>query len=159
MANKTLDKMNWPLMLITLGVSWEWFKGGWGKLAEGEFVDGLAKTLGFFASKNPNLWVKDFLVTVAIPNSVVFGNMVIAGELAAGFCLFIGTALLAVNRGIYTRLAYYLLVLGFGVGLVLSLTFWLAAGWTSPSTDGLNFVLAVVEAAGLAWVAKELLDR
>ena len=102
MANKTLDKMNWPLMLITLGVSWEWFKGGGGELSEGEFVDGLAKTLGFFASKNPNLWVKDFLVTVSIPNSflaiVIIVSRVIPIKISSDIAGVINFPSLTINK-------------------------------------------------------------
>lgn len=156
MANKIVEKLNWPVIIVSLGIGWEWFNGGWGKISEGKFVEGLSKTLGFFASKNPNLWFKDFLTSFAVPNSLIVGNMVMFGELVAGLSLFAGVLFLFLKKGEFLKWSYYLLALGFGIGLVLNVMFWLAAGWTSPSTEGVNFVMAVVEVAGLIWVATGL---
>ena len=57
------------------------------------------------------------------------------------------------------RLGYLLLAGGLVVGLFLNLNFWLAAGYTSPSTDGLNLLMMIVEALGIFYIFPKLAGK
>lgn len=128
-----------------LAIAWIWLEGGWEKLG-GTFVQGLGSTLEKFASKNPYPAVSDFLLNTAMPNSVLFGNLVVYGELFAAVA--IGIYAVASMFGKKFSGMKYLGLAGFGSGALMSATFWLSAGWLSPSTAGLNLLMLVVEVVG-----------
>lgn len=124
-----------------------------GKITGGEFISGLGGTLQKFASENPYLWFKGFLEVVAIPNSQVFGILTMWGEFFAGFGVLVSLVCLYF-LGSKNKLFVYLLGTGLLVGAFLSATFYFAAGWMSPSTDGLNLLMCLIQLAGLAYVFK-----
>jgi thiosulfate dehydrogenase [quinone] large subunit len=127
-ALNTNDPAIW-LALVRIFIGYIWLNSAIEKIAGGEFVGGMAKTLGYFASKNPIGWEKDFLINVAIPNATVFGYLSMYGELLVGLALLLG---------IFSQV-------GAIAGLFLSLSFYFAAGWTSPSTETVNLVMAGVQ--------------
>lgn len=129
-------------------------KSSWGKITEGKFVDSLGGTLEKFASKNPYPWYKEFLTSVAIPNSVMFGNLTMWGELLTGLGYFAGGLYLLLSKK-PTRLGYLVFSLGCLGGAFLNGVFWLAAGWTSPSTDSVNLVMFLVGVIGLVYGFKK----
>lgn len=51
-----------------------------------------------------------------------------------------------------TFLSKLVLELGLLGGILLNIIFWLAAGWTSPSTDSLNLLMFLIEAIGFITV-------
>ncbi len=71
-ALKTNDSAIW-LALVRIFFGYVWLHAAIEKLEGGQFVAGMAKTLGAFASKNPIGWEKDFLTNFAIPNATAFG--------------------------------------------------------------------------------------
>lgn len=151
MAKVEVKKINKYLLVVLMVVGLVWLRSSLGKFAAGDFVDNLPKTLGLFASKNPYPLFKEFLLNTAIPNSFVFGNLVQFGELFSAVAIT-GVSvylLLGMKRA---KLLDLLLAKGLIVGALLSLTFWLAAGWMSPSTDGLNLLMLAIELVGLFWV-------
>lgn len=145
------------ILLVLLADGFLWFKSSWGKLSEGVFIENIGATLTKFASKNPNAWFKDLLTGVAIPNATAVGTMVMYGEFF--FATSVLLSVLAIFGGVRDRWALWLL----GVGLlglaVMNLTFWLAAGWTSSSTDSLNVLMFAVEVVGLWLVYRSLMAK
>ncbi len=127
-ALKTNDSAIW-LALVRIFVGYVWLNAAFEKIASGNFVAGMGKTLAAFASKNPYGWDQAFLNQVAIPNATLFGTLTMYGELLVGLALLLG---------IFSEV-------GAIAGLFMSLNFYFAAGWTGVSTETLNLVLAGVQ--------------
>lgn len=146
--------MSKPFLFVIFIVGLIWIRSGYGKLTGG-FVGTLDKALMKFASENPYPFVKDFLNSIAIPNHILFSYLTQFGEIFAGltlsFCSVVLIANLKANRSLLL-----LLFLGVLVGAFLNLTFWLSAGWMSPSTDGLNLLMFAIEAIALFVVFKKI---
>lgn len=140
--------MNRALYLILLVVGFIWSRSSWGKLAEGKFVGGLGATLEKFASKNPYPWYKDFLENVAVPNSTTFGYLTMYGEAFAALAITLSAVILLFKKSV-NSLVLIVLSLGLATGAFLNAVFWLASGWTSPSTDGLNLLMFAIELIAL----------
>lgn len=138
-------------MLLTVGLLW--LRSSLGKLADGKFVEGLGTTLVKFAANNPYPWYKDFLNSVAIPNSYLFALLTMWGEFLTGLSLTLGALLLIFGKS--NKLILIGLKSGLLGGMGLNLFFWLAAGWTSPSTDGLNLLMFVTQLIGFITLSKK----
>lgn len=138
-------------MLIILINGLVWLRSSYGKMIGGKFVEDLGGTLGKFASKNPNPQVKDFLENMAIPNSQVFGMLTMWGEALISLLLMGGSLLLLFGQGSMKNLKP-VLVLGLLGGMFLNAVFWLAAGWTSSSTDSVNLIMFATELIALVAV-------
>lgn len=139
---------------VLLTLSFIWLRSSYGKLTGGTFVQNLGKTLEKFASDNPYPLFKGFLQDAAIPNSVIFGNLTMYGEVFAGAIILI-VALYYLTNQKNSRVLNFLLFLGLLVGAFLNGIFWLAAGWTSPSTDGLNLLMFVIQVIGIIYLTKD----
>lgn len=144
--------MNKELLLIILVNGLIWARSSLGKLSEGKFVDSLAATLTRFAEKNPYPLVKDFLNTIAIPNSKVIGNLTMWGEVVVGLTLTLPVALLFSKKP--PSWVKPLVIVGLIGGMWLNLVFWFAAGYSSPSTDSLNLLMFLTQLIGLIYVLK-----
>lgn len=127
-ALKTSDSAIW-LALVRIFFGYIWLQSGIEKLTGGGFVSGMAKTLGYFASKNPYAWQKDFLLNVATPNATLFGNLAMYGEILVGLSLLLG---------VFSEI-------GLIGAIAMNLAYLFAAGWTSPSTETVNLAMAGVE--------------
>ncbi len=127
-ALKTNDSAVW-LALVRIFFGYIWLQAGIEKMAGGGFVTGMAKTLAAFASKNPYPWEQSFLTQVAIPNATLFGNLAMYGEILVGISLLIG---------VFSEIG----TIG---GLVMSVAYLFAAGWTSASTETVNLAMAGVQ--------------
>lgn len=143
------------LYLIFVALGFIFLRSGWGKVEGGKFVGALGQTLTKFAEKNPFPFYKDFLQNVAIPNSTLFGILTMWGEVLAGLVLLLIPLYLIFTKN-NTKGLWLLLTFTFLVGMLLNGTFWLAAGHTSPSTDGLNLVMFIIEALGFTFSLKQL---
>lgn len=143
-------------ILIAFGL--EFLRSSYGKIAGGKFVGGLGSTLKIFANKNPNEWYKNFLNSWAIPNSSMLGNLIMWGELLSGIAMIVGSIYLLLNKG-KGRFAQFILMLGLIGGAFLNLNFYFAAGWTSPSTEGLNLLMLVIEVIGIIVFGKTALNK
>lgn len=152
MANKSAYN---SLVLILLSLGLLWLRSGWGKLTEGKFVDSLGGVLTKFASNNPFPWYKSFLQNVAIPNSKIFAYLTMWGEFLTAITVSLAALYLLVVRR-RSRLVLTFLGLGLLGGVFLNAIFWLAASYTSPSTDSVNLIMFVIELAGLIFVFREL---
>lgn len=148
---KSVEK-NFYLIYFVFGFIF--LKSSWGKIEGGQFVSGLGGTLEKFASKNPYPWFKEFLTGVAIPNSQLFGNMTMWGEFLTGLGFAVGSLYLLISKK-PSQLGYVVFTLGCLGGFLLNGTFWLAAGWTSASTDTVNLVMMLVGLIGLVYGLKK----
>lgn len=143
------------LYLIFASLGFIFLRSSYGKFSGGTFVSTLGDTLTKLASKNPYPWYKDFLLNTAIPNSNMFGVLTMWGELFSGITLVCLSLYLLVQKK-STKLIYMLLCGGFIVGAFLNLIFWLAAGYTSPSTESLNLVMFLVQVIGVFYTLQRL---
>ncbi|MBI2337677.1 hypothetical protein HYU95_00680 [Candidatus Daviesbacteria bacterium] len=142
-----------PLLLILISVGLLWLKSSLGKIASGNFVSNLGVTLGKTAEKNPYPFFKDFLTNVAIPNSQIFGFLVMWGEFLSAIAITLGAFLLLVNPKA-NKLVVLMLIGGLIGGAFLNINFWFGFGYSNPSTDSLNLLMAVVEIIGVFTLLK-----
>lgn len=142
------------LLLILLANGFIWARSSYGKFVSGSFVDGLGATLGRFADKNPYPWFKSFLQGVAIPNASTFGQLVLWGEFLVAVSIVLGVLYLLVNPKAKCGLMCLGLTLGLFGGALMNLFFWLASGYTSPSTDGLNLLMFVTQVVGIFYILR-----
>lgn len=136
------------LALVQAVVGFEWLRAGWEKVDNPQFVSGMGKTIGAFASKNPTSWYKDFLTGFAAPNATVLGWVVAYGELLAGIALLVAATLYILNiqrYPVFGPLTSALALAALVGGAFMSINFWLAAGWLSVSTDGLNLQMFLTQ--------------
>lgn len=140
-----------PLLMVGL----VWLRSSFGKFTSGNFEGGLGKILEKFASNNPYPGVKEFLTQIAIPNSQTFAMLVLWGELLVALSVIMATLSLLFNWGKPQILAMLLLG-GLTGGMLLNLVFWLAAGWTSPSTDTVNLLMLAIQLLGWFWALRLL---
>lgn len=143
------------MLLIFLAIDFIWLRSSIGKLTEDKFVGSLGITLTKFASKNPYPWFKDFLQNVAIPNAKTFGVLTMWGEFLTAIALTISVLYLLFSKK-NNQLITVLLIVGLIGGMLLNATFWLASGWTSASTDGLNLLMFLIQTIGLFFALKLL---
>jgi len=122
------DSAVWLAMLRIL-TGYVFIHAGWEKLANPEYTAGMAKTIGYFASKNPYPWMQSLLTNVALPNAELFAPVFSWGELLVGISLLLG---------LFSPLG----LLG---ALAMNITFFFAAGWTGPGTQTANEVLIFAE--------------
>ncbi|KKS65546.1 MAG: hypothetical protein UV33_C0001G0024 [Candidatus Daviesbacteria bacterium GW2011_GWA1_42_6] len=115
----------------------------------GTFVQTLGETLSRFASKNPNAFYRDFLQNTAIPNSQTFGQLVMWGEALVAVAIVIPALYLIFQPKTKCKVTLWLLIVGLIGGAFLNLNFWLASGYTSPSSDGLNLLMLVTQVVGV----------
>lgn len=145
--------MNRPLLTILALIGLLWLRSSWGKISGGEFVNALGPTLQKFAAKNPYPAYKSLLENFAIPNALSIAPLVMWGEFFAGLAMVGGSLYLLLNER-KNRLVVQVLLLGLLVAALLNVMFYLAAGWTSPSTDSVNLAMLAVELVGLLYLFK-----
>ncbi|OGE25159.1 hypothetical protein A3H85_02560 [Candidatus Daviesbacteria bacterium RIFCSPLOWO2_02_FULL_40_8] len=135
-------KLDKTLLLILLVDSLIWLRSGWGKFSGGKFVEDLPKTLDRFSSQNPHLWYKGILGVIR-ENHNVWGNLIMYGELVSSLVILVGVIFgwfRIYSKPLLVLMAAALLGLSF-----MNLNFYLASGWTSPSSDGLNLLMFAVQ--------------
>lgn len=138
-------------LIILLAIGLLWAKSSYGKFVSGTFVSSLGTTLTKTADKNPYPWFKQFLVSTAIPNSQIFGLLTFWGEFLIAISITLGAMLLLLSPK-PNKFASGMLLLGLSGGAFLNINFWLGFGYSSPSTDSLNLLMAAVEITGIFYV-------
>lgn len=127
---------------IQLVIAYEWWTAGIEKIAHAEFVNGIAKTLGYFASANPFPWYKEFLLGTAMQNAVLFAYLVEWGEAAIGLALALASCWHIVARTEYQkRVSALIITLSLIGGIIMNAHFYFAAGWTGAGTHGINVIM------------------
>jgi uncharacterized membrane protein YphA (DoxX/SURF4 family) len=130
------------LILIQWVLAYQWLHSGWGKWTQIGFMSNISKSLEGFAAKTSYTIYSGFLKSTAIPNAELFGNLIRGGEIAVGIALVLGGILLLKLKHLPTY-AIWLVIIAFFGGALMNLNFFLAAGWTSPSTWGVNVVMGL----------------
>jgi thiosulfate dehydrogenase [quinone] large subunit len=134
-------------MRVYAGIFFAWH--GFGKLRNGDFVDGMA---GFLAGKLETSFsfYRPFVENVVLPNKEIFAALVAWGELAVGLALILGLA---------TRYAAL-------SGAFLVMNFWFAKGeafFAGSNHDvvwmAIMLMLAMVPAGRIAGLDDALAER
>jgi hypothetical protein len=130
------------LLAIQGLLAYEWLHAGWGKVSTPDFVRNLAKTFSAFAAKNPYGWYKAFLEGFATRNATLFAYAIELSQLVIGLTLLaaIGVMLYAKTNESRRAAMFAATVALFG-GALMNANFYLASGWMSPSSSGLNLVM------------------
>lgn len=142
------------LLAIFLTIGLIFLKSSLGKISSGNFASGLGASLGKIVDKNPYPFYKQFLINVVIPNSQIFGFLVMWGEFLSAVAITIGALMLLINPKANKQM-HLLLLAGLAGAAFLNITFWLGFGYTSPSTDSLNLLMAIIEIIGVFVVLKK----
>ena len=115
---------------------------GLGKIYGGQFVSNIGKTFSRFENGNPHEWYVGSVLHLAKSFPELFGRLVQWGELLVG----IGLVVALLTYGLSTQPqwknpARYAAILSLLGGVFMNANFYYAAGWTSPSTEGLNMAM------------------
>jgi hypothetical protein len=130
------------LLAIQCLLAYEWLHAGWGKVSSPDFVRNLDKTFAAFAAKNPHEWYKGFLEGFATKNSVLFGYTIELSQLLIGLALVAtATAIVYVKDAEGRRAASFVAAVALLGGSLMNANFYMASGWMSPSSNGLNLVM------------------
>lgn len=135
---------------VFLGLSLIWLRSGIEKILSGSFPENLSQTLMHFSENNPIPSVVNVIDSVFLPYSIVYGYLVMYGELYVG--MTIGIICLVTFQKAISRSFLYLLASGFFIGAFLNVTFWITSGYLSPSGDALNLLMLYLEILGLVYV-------
>lgn len=146
--------MNRYLLSILLFDGLIFLRSSFGKFTSGNFPDSLGGILTRFASNNPNPFYKSFLENIAIPNSQAFGQLVFWGEALVAASIVIPALYLIFRPKTKSRITLWVLIAGLIGGAFLNLNFWLASGYTSPSSDGLNLLMLVTQLLGALYIIR-----
>ena len=143
------------VLILRLFFAYEWLTSGTEKLKSlasdsAAYFKQMENVFGnVFAAKNPYPFMADFLKNVAAPNASQIITVVAISEFSIGLLYLLG---------LFVRPASI-------VGIVLNSIFYLAAGHTSPSTAGINFImiggqaLLLLVSAGRAYGLDALLQK
>lgn len=135
------------LVAVQMILAYEWWSAGWEKVSSSEFVNGINSTLGYFASKNPFPWYKDFLLGSATNNSTLFAYAVEWSQVSIAIILAVAGGLFVYSKkSSIQKLALKFSVLALIGGILMNANFYLAAGWTGPGTRGINVVMFWMQA-------------
>jgi len=127
---------------IQMVQAYVWWSAGWEKISGGTFVSDMPKTLGYFASKNPFSWYKDFLLGLNSEMAMQFGIIVEWSQAIIAICLVVTMIALVYSKSQTTRRSMLLIsILALMGGMVMSANFYLAAGWTGPGTKTSNIIM------------------
>ena len=133
------------VVLIQWVLALEWLMSGYGKFAKPDFMANIGKTLSTFGSKATNPSYAQFLNQTAVPMASLFGNLTRYGELLGGLALLIGGWLVLRHKKVSNLVKAIVLLALIGLAF-MNLNFYLAAGWSSPSTAGINLTMGLIEA-------------
>lgn len=129
-------------LFIQLILAYEWLQGGVSKLRGGVFITGMEKTLARFERGNPHDWYITSMLQGAKHRPDLFGQLVQWGEALTGIGLAIAIAIYLLKKSSEGKTySAYLSILSLLGGLFMNANFYFAAGWTSPSTSGLNALM------------------
>lgn len=135
------------ILCIQLVLAYEWLHGAWEKLHGGVFVGGIVKALSRFEVGNPHTWYVRSFLSIAKNYPELFGQLVQWGELLVGIGLVVVVVVYAHSSRVQVvrRAISVLAILALLGGAWMNANFYFAAGWTSPSTSGLNVLMFWVQ--------------
>ena len=96
------------LLLLRLALSYVWLTAGVSKLFNKQFINTFSETLHEFAKNTHYSFYTSILNDHIIPNSQIFAQLTIWGEILTGIAFLLGFPLfLAAAVGIFMNLNYY----------------------------------------------------
>lgn len=114
---------------LRLFLAYEWLNGGVEKLqeiaADPNAAAGFAAVFGRWAKGNPNAFAVDFLKGFVVPNAAAVYTFVAVAELLVGVAFLLGFLVRPASVG----------------GIIMNAFFYMAAGYSSASTSGVNLVM------------------
>jgi uncharacterized membrane protein YphA (DoxX/SURF4 family) len=129
------------LSLIQFVIGYEWLSSGVRKIVGGTFAPTIDKTIETFSNGTEYKWYSDLILSRVKENSLLFGIMIQWAECVVGFVLIIYSLNALFRWKPLSKQAGMGILIACGVGILLNVNFYLAAGWTSASTKGLNIVM------------------
>lgn len=146
---------------VQVVLAYEWLSAGWEKVNAGQFVPNISKTLDHFENGNPHEWYIASILALAKSHPVTFGMLIQWGELLVGIGLVAALVFYTFcQQQSFKSLARFIAGPALLGGAFMNLNFYLAAGWTSPSTGGLNMLMFLVEVILLiAWITYSFLPK
>lgn len=141
---------------VIMFIGFIFFKAGFEKLINGNLPEELPGILSMFAKGNPNIIVKNYLNSFAIPNSFLLAYAVIFGELLTGLSLMSSAVYFILNKK-KRKIVTLTFILGLFSAALMNLNYWLSSGWMSPSTYSLNLLMLGISLLGLVYAFKELI--
>ena len=133
------------LVLVQWVIAAEWLLSGVGKFTKPDFMNGIASTLKAFEAKTNFEWYQSLMSNWLVPNAQLIGNVVRVSEVGIALALLV-LGYLSIQRKKVSQTLVMGLVVALYAGALLNLNFYLAAGWSSPSTKGVNIVMGLVQA-------------
>lgn len=136
-----MTQMQTPLLYsapLRIFLAYEWLNSGTGKLQSlasnpNGFIAGLTGAFKGWAANNPNPVVSDFLKGFVIPNAGAILWLVAISELLIGLSFLLGFLVRPASIG----------------GMLMNGFFYFAAGFSSPSTAGVNLIMIGAQATML----------
>ncbi|HLC25554.1 MAG TPA: TQO small subunit DoxD [bacterium] len=116
------------LVLLRVAIGLIWLRSGLLKVVHGEYRTYHEK-LERFASKNPILWYRKFMLGQLLPHSLPVGYLFVTAEVALGVLLVLG--LLTVPAAL--------------AAIFLNINFRLGCGWQNPSNAPFNYLMIACE--------------
>lgn len=144
------------LFCILFCIGLIWLRSSYGKMATGNFADNLGNVLTKTFQNNPYLPYKSFLQNFAIPNSQLFGQLVLWGEFATAVSICLSSLYLLLKNP-NERMALLSLTAGLAGGVFLNINFWLAFSPNNPGTDNLNLLMIAIQVIGIYYLLKRRL--
>lgn len=145
------------LLAIYFILGLTWARSSLEKLSGDKFVDSLGVILTKVAKDNPYIYYRQFLESVAIPNSVMFATLTMYGEFLVAVAILISTFVLFADPA--KKLFYITLILGLFGGIFLNINFWLAFSYNSVAADSLNLLMLFIEIVGVVNLTYFLLGK
>ena len=139
-----MNRESKTLLLIILSIGLIWSRSSFGKISSGNFVQGLGKILVKTANNSPYQEYKSFLENIAIPNSYLFGYLVMWGEFLVACSLTFSTLYLLLKNS-HPKWIVLALIAGLGGGIFLNINFWLAFSTGNSGTDNLNLLMILIQ--------------
>ena len=103
-----MNLTNISLLLLRLSISYIWLTAGISKFLNKEFISSFSSTIENFAKNTPHDFYVNFLNQSIIPNSYIFAQLTIWGEILTGVAFLLGFPMvIAVLAGILMNINYY----------------------------------------------------
>lgn len=97
------------LFLLRLSISYIWLTAGISKLFNKQFISTFPSTLEAFQKNTPFSFYSEFLAKYIMPNSEIFAQLTIGGEILTGIAFLLGfPMIIATVAGIFMNINYYL---------------------------------------------------
>ena len=99
---------NLSLLLLRLAISYIWLSAGLSKLINRQFISTYSNTISGFAKGAHFSFYADFLHKHVLPNSQIFAQLTVWGEILTGIAFLLGFPMfIATLVGMFMNLNYY----------------------------------------------------